>query len=131
MDRTPYQENIIKRYYENKPEIMLQKLSELATELYLAETPKKRAQRICIAQVDTLSYLIVATEGPENKGSVGLTLIEFAELVRDLGAKQAYNLDGGSSASLVMNYKKINALSTGKKRSVSDAICFVTAVPGR
>ncbi|MBQ1337048.1 MAG: hypothetical protein II561_08870 [Thermoguttaceae bacterium] len=44
MDRTPYQENIIKRYYENKPEIMLQKLSELATELYLAETPKKRAQ---------------------------------------------------------------------------------------
>ena len=91
--------------------------------------PKKRAQRICIAQMDKLSYVIVATEGPENKGSVGLTLMEFAELLRDLGAKQAYNLDGGSSASLVMNYKKINALSTGKKRSVSDAICFVTAVP--
>ncbi|MBQ9873028.1 MAG: hypothetical protein IJM30_01055 [Thermoguttaceae bacterium] len=44
MDRTPYQENIIRRYYENKPEIMRQKLSELTTELYLAETPKKRAQ---------------------------------------------------------------------------------------
>ncbi len=42
MDRTPYQENIIKRYYEHKPEIMRQKLSELTTDLYLAETPKKR-----------------------------------------------------------------------------------------
>ncbi len=42
MDRSAYQDKIIKRYYENKPEIMRQKLSELATELYLAETPKKR-----------------------------------------------------------------------------------------
>ena len=44
MDRTPYQDRIIKRYYDNKPEIMRQKLGELTTELYLAETPKKRAQ---------------------------------------------------------------------------------------
>ena len=42
MDRSPYQDKIIKRYYENKPEIMRQKLSELVTELYLAETVKKR-----------------------------------------------------------------------------------------
>jgi len=44
MERTPYQDKIIKRYYEHKPEIMRQKLSELTTELYLAETSKKRAQ---------------------------------------------------------------------------------------
>lgn len=44
MERTKHQENIIKRYYENKPAIMRQKLSELTTELYLAETAKKRAQ---------------------------------------------------------------------------------------
>ena len=42
MDRTPYQEKLIQRYYEHKPEIMRQKLSELTTDLYLAETPKKR-----------------------------------------------------------------------------------------
>ena len=42
MERTPYQDKIIKRYYENKPEIMRQKLNELVTDLYLAETPKKR-----------------------------------------------------------------------------------------
>ena len=43
MDRTPYQENIIKRYYNNRDEIMRQKLSEMVTDLYLAEG-KKRTQ---------------------------------------------------------------------------------------
>ena len=43
MDYTPYQEKIIKRYYDNRDDIMQQKLAELATDLYLAEG-KKRAQ---------------------------------------------------------------------------------------
>lgn len=34
---TPYQQKVIKRYYDNQDKIQLQKLSELATELYLAE----------------------------------------------------------------------------------------------
>ena len=40
---TPYQEKIIKRYYDNRDDLMMQKLSDLATDLYLAEG-KKRAQ---------------------------------------------------------------------------------------
>lgn len=40
-ERTPYQEKIIKRYYNNRDEIMSQKLSELLTDLYLAEGKKK------------------------------------------------------------------------------------------
>ena len=43
MERTPYQTQIIKRYYNNREAIMSQKLSELTTELYLAEG-KKRTQ---------------------------------------------------------------------------------------
>ena len=43
MSRTPYQENIIKKYYQNRDSLMWQKLAELATELYLAEG-KKRVQ---------------------------------------------------------------------------------------
>lgn len=42
-DRTPHQEKIIRRYYDNRDGIMLQKLAELTTDLYLAEG-KKRAQ---------------------------------------------------------------------------------------
>jgi hypothetical protein len=41
--RTAYQEKIIKNYYQNVESISLQKLSELVTDLYLAEG-KKRAQ---------------------------------------------------------------------------------------
>lgn len=36
-----YQQNIIKRYYENKEAISLQRLSELVTDLYLAEGKKR------------------------------------------------------------------------------------------
>lgn len=43
MGRTPYQENIIRNYYQNRDSLMWQKLAELATELYLAEG-KKRTQ---------------------------------------------------------------------------------------
>jgi len=36
-ERSKYQEKIIKNYYENKDAIALQRLSELVTDLYLAE----------------------------------------------------------------------------------------------
>lgn len=36
-ERTRYQEGIIRRYYENQGDIMLQRLSELVGDLYLAE----------------------------------------------------------------------------------------------
>ena len=38
-----HQKKIVERYYERKDEIMLTKLQELVTDLYLAETDKKRA----------------------------------------------------------------------------------------
>ncbi len=39
-DYTPYQRKIIDRYYKNFDAIQFQRLSELATELYLAEGKK-------------------------------------------------------------------------------------------
>jgi len=36
-----YQQKLVKNYYENLDTIMLQKLGELVTELYLADSPKK------------------------------------------------------------------------------------------
>jgi len=41
-ERSKYQEEVISRYYDNLDGIMLQKLSELVTELYLADTPAKK-----------------------------------------------------------------------------------------
>ena len=42
-ERTKYQQNIIRNYYENRETISLQKAQELVTELYLSEG-KKRAK---------------------------------------------------------------------------------------
>ena len=39
-DYTPYQQKIIKRYYKNFDAIKFQRLSELATELYLSKGKK-------------------------------------------------------------------------------------------
>jgi len=41
-DLSNYQKKVISSYYQNLDTIMLQKLSELVTELFLAETDKKR-----------------------------------------------------------------------------------------
>lgn len=43
MERSDYQDKIIKRYYNNKDAIMLQKLGEQVTELYLSEGKKRLA----------------------------------------------------------------------------------------
>jgi hypothetical protein len=42
-DLTPYQQKIVKRYYDNLDTLQLQRLSDLVAELYLAED-KKRAR---------------------------------------------------------------------------------------
>lgn len=41
-DFTPHQKKIVDRYYENRDHIMLAKLQEIVTELYLAESDAKR-----------------------------------------------------------------------------------------
>ncbi len=35
--RTPYQDKVIRRYYQNQDQILLQRLGDLITDLYLAE----------------------------------------------------------------------------------------------
>jgi hypothetical protein len=40
-DFTPYQQKIIKRYYDNLDTLQLQRLAELVAELYLAEGKKR------------------------------------------------------------------------------------------
>lgn len=41
-DYTPYQQKIIKRYYDNSDAIQVQRLGELVTDLYLAEGKKRQ-----------------------------------------------------------------------------------------
>ena len=49
-------------------------------------------------------------------------------LVKRGGVQQAYNLDGGNSAQIVLCGEKINAAQYEKARNIADMICFATTV---
>ena len=83
--------------------------------------------RTAIGIVDTLHYLFVVSDG-RTSVSEGLSLQDLAQVLLDLGAKTAYNLDGGGSSPMVFQGDVVNRPTTnGKKiseRSVSDIVCI-------
>ena len=91
------------------------------------------AQRMCVAQTGELEYMCICSEGPEDQGSKGMTLEQFAQVVGGFEEIQnAYNLDGGSCAWMVFKkgdkqYEKINSPLNPKRRPISDIIYFCTA----
>ncbi|MBE5778672.1 MAG: phosphodiester glycosidase family protein [Clostridiales bacterium] len=82
--------------------------------------------RAGIVQFGPLTYGLVVVNG-RTEQSVGVTMDEFAEIVADLGAVQAYNLDGGNSATLVFNGQVFSA-KPQDDRGVSDIIYFCSAI---
>lgn len=122
------QEHTIINSFNFGPALIMDGEKVLPVKVFDAGTEKK-TQRLAIAQMGKLSYMFVATEGPENSGSVGLTVEELIDLMADLGAKTAYNLDGGSSSTFVLDNEKINALSSRKNRTICDIVYFATLVP--
>lgn len=80
--------------------------------------------RTAIAQVGTNHYLVVVSVG-RTDDSQGLSLSELATVLKNHGAKTAYNLDGGGSTTLYFNGKVINQTVGGSgnsERSVSDIV---------
>lgn len=54
-DYSKYQQNIIKRYYDNRESVSLQRLQELVTELYLAEgKARERQWKYIVAALEKL-----------------------------------------------------------------------------
>lgn len=90
--------------------------------------PGNREPRSAIGQNGPLSYVMVVAEGRSDKTeSLGVTHQELADFMYGLGCTEAYNLDGGGTASMVYDGKYFNILG-GSERSISDIIYFATAV---
>ena len=53
-----------------------------------------------------------------------MTLQELQQVFVEQGCRIAYNLDGGGSATLVLNGERINKSSGSRERDVSDIIYF-------
>lgn len=85
-------------------------------------------QRMAIGQIAPLKYVVVATDGPDQSDSAGLSVPQLAELMYNLGAKQAYNLDGGQSTSIMIGDTKLNGQNPKRMRAVGDIIYFATGI---
>lgn len=82
--------------------------------------------RTAIGQIDSLHYIVVVSDGRTSE-SAGLSLLELANVMSDLGCITAYNLDGGGSATMYFNGEVVNNPTDGRKsgeREVSDIVYF-------
>jgi hypothetical protein len=83
-DYTPYQEKIIKRYYDNQDVIQHQRLAELVSELYLAKGKKlQRAWEAAATAMQKLGVPQSRIDHLVNRADPALV----AEVVKELEGK--------------------------------------------
>jgi hypothetical protein len=84
-ERSKYQEKIIKNYYNNQGAIGLQRLSELVTELYLAEGKAREKQwKFIVSALEKLKVPASRIEHLQKKDDPKL----LATLVQEMMVKQ-------------------------------------------
>jgi hypothetical protein len=82
-----------------------------------------RAPRTAIGWRADGTILLVVVDGRQPDWSVGMTLEELAQAMRELGCQEALNLDGGGSTTMVLQEKVVNRPSDAAgERPVSDAL---------
>ena len=84
--------------------------------------------RSALCQLGELHYIVAVanTTGPYQQIP---TVKQFAKNIAATGCIHAYCLDGGQTATIVMNDKLMNRPVYGQQRKISDIIYFATAVP--
>lgn len=85
--------------------------------------------RAALCQLGKLHYVVV-TANSESPYFGMPTVSEFAQNLLTMGIPTAYALDGGQTATIVMDNRVINSVSYGSEREISDIIYFATAMSG-
>ncbi|WP_294913415.1 phosphodiester glycosidase family protein, partial [uncultured Gilliamella sp.] len=78
---------------------------------------------MCLGQKNDGSYILLAVDG--KSGIAGCTMDQIARKLRALGCMNAFNLDGGGSASLWYKGKIINNPSLGEGERKIPAIMYI------
>ncbi|MFV0435440.1 MAG: phosphodiester glycosidase family protein [Leucobacter sp.] len=78
--------------------------------------------RTAVGVIDDNHLVFVVVDGRSEGYSRGVTMTELAEIMRDLGAETAYNLDGGGSSTMYFNGEVLNQPSNGGERGTSDIL---------
>ena len=87
--------------------------------------------RAAIAQLGECHYLLVTLNHEDLYGPITGKAEKVARVLCDLGVEKAYTLDGGQTASMIVDGELINSVEFGYQRAVSDIIYFATALPER
>jgi hypothetical protein len=91
----------------------------------------RRNPRTAIGWTASGEILLVVIDGRQRRWSTGASLIEMGRIMRDLGAVQALNLDGGGSSTMVVQGVVVNRPSDGHERRVTNAVVILPgADPG-
>ena len=79
--------------------------------------------RCAVGMIEPYHYVFVVVDGRSEGYSQGVTMEELSELMYGLGCVEAYNLDGGGSATMVFMGTLVNRpLGREGQRKVADAI---------
>lgn len=81
--------------------------------------------RTAVGMIEPLHYKFVVSDG-RTQESYGLSLVQLAQVMKDLGCTVAYNLDGGGSSTMWFNGRVLNKPTTFgdtiQERSLSDIV---------
>ncbi|MDZ7337257.1 MAG: phosphodiester glycosidase family protein [candidate division KSB1 bacterium] len=78
---------------------------------------------------DSTRLFFVTVDGRQAGYSVGMSLYELAEYMREWGIHEAVNLDGGGSTTMVVRGRVVNSPSDGSERPVANALLVVSSAP--
>jgi len=82
----------------------------------------RRHPRTLLGVTKNGSLILATIDGRQPGITVGANFHEAAQFMRWLGARQAINLDGGGSTTMVVGDKVVNHPSDGVERGVGDAL---------
>ncbi|NPV90901.1 MAG: hypothetical protein HPY50_09025 [Firmicutes bacterium] len=87
-----------------------------------------RNPRTAVGVTRSGQALLVTVDG-RSQSSAGMTFIELADLMVELGASDAMALDGGGSTEMIVNGGIVNTPSDGRERSINNAILVISQIP--
>jgi exopolysaccharide biosynthesis protein len=97
------------------------KAESIARVFFLSRHP-----RTAVGMRQDGTLLFVTVDGRQPERSVGLSLVELTEVLLELKAVSAINLDGGGSTTMVIRNKPVNSMSdpTGERETANAILLF-------
>ncbi|MBT2550623.1 phosphodiester glycosidase family protein [Arthrobacter sp. ISL-65] len=81
--------------------------------------------RTAAGLIDANHLVFVVADGRSPGYRAGVTMTGMAQIMKDLGAETAYNLDGGGSSTMYFNGALVNnPVGANRERGTSDILCI-------